>query len=30
MIVPYYRESNPDFVTDAKRTVGQVISDIGG
>jgi aminoglycoside phosphotransferase (APT) family kinase protein len=27
MIIPYYRESNPDFVAQAKRTVEQVIAD---
>jgi hypothetical protein len=27
MIIPYYRETNPDFVAQAKRTVEQVIAD---
>ena len=27
MIIPYYRETNPEFVTIAKRTVEQVLAD---
>lgn len=27
LIIPYYAETNPDFVTMATRTVGQVLSD---
>ncbi|HEY1343963.1 MAG TPA: hypothetical protein VH642_14295 [Streptosporangiaceae bacterium] len=29
MIIPYYPETNPGFVTLAERTVGEVLADIG-
>ena len=29
MIIPYYPQTNPGFVTMAKRTVGEVLADIG-
>ena len=29
MIIPYYRESNPGFVTLARRTVQEILADIG-
>jgi aminoglycoside phosphotransferase (APT) family kinase protein len=29
MIIPYYPETNPGFVTMAKRTVGEVLADAG-
>jgi hypothetical protein len=28
MIIPYYPETNPEFVELAKRTVGEVVADI--
>lgn len=30
LIIPYYRETNPDFVAMATRTVEQVIADVSG
>ena len=27
MIIPYYAETNPDFVAQAKRTVGEILAD---
>ena len=27
MIIPYYAETNPEFVAQAKRTVEQVVAD---
>ena len=29
MIIPYYPETNPGFVALAKRTVDEVLADIG-
>ena len=29
MIIPYYPQTNPGFVTMAKRTVGEVLADTG-
>ena len=29
MIIPYYRETNPGFVSLARRTVGEVLADVG-
>jgi hypothetical protein len=29
MIIPYYPQTNPGFVTLAERTVGEVLSGIG-
>jgi hypothetical protein len=29
MIIPYYPETNPGFVTLAKRTIDEVLADIG-
>jgi hypothetical protein len=28
MIIPYYAETNPEFVTLAKRTIQEVIADM--
>ena len=29
MIIPYYAETNPDFVALAKRTIGEILVDSG-
>ena len=29
LIIPYYAETNPEFVRQAKQTVDQVLSDLG-
>ena len=29
MIIPYYQETNPGFVALAKRTIDEVLADIG-
>ncbi|TRZ39638.1 aminoglycoside phosphotransferase family protein [Niallia circulans] len=28
LIIPYYRETNPQFVTQAKRTLGEILADM--
>ena len=28
MIIPYYPQTNPEFVTLAKRTIGEILADI--
>jgi aminoglycoside phosphotransferase (APT) family kinase protein len=29
LIIPYYRQTNPGFVVPARRTVEQVVADLG-
>ncbi len=30
LIIPYYRDTNPEFVTLAVRTVDEVLADVAG